>query len=144
MTIHTFDTPTIDLNFFGPNAHHHHTGMATSSIESICGSGVAVDDPIQRVRVAFIRINGLMVELVEPWDDKAPVALSLKKGIKILHLCYTVPNLKESLKHCRPHGLLPISKPQPAVAFGGRLITWVFSNQYGLFELIENGDQNGS
>ena len=144
MTTHGLDVPAIDLDFFGPGASYHHTGMATSSIESLCGHGVAIDDPIHRVRVAFIRINGLMVELVEPLAGESPVALSLTKGIKLLHLCYSVPDLNESLKQCRPHGLLPISKPQPAVAFGGRRIVWVFGNRHGLFELIEKEVANAT
>lgn len=137
MTLHGLDLPIKELDFFGPGARYHHTGLVTASIESMCGAGVAIEDPIQRVRVAFVRLHGQLLELVEPWDGQSPVALSLQKGNKLLHLCYSVPDLTASLQQCRPHGLLPLSKPQPATAFGGRRIVWVFSNRYGLFELME-------
>ncbi|MBF0584146.1 MAG: VOC family protein [Magnetococcales bacterium] len=137
MTFHSVDLPIQALDLFGPGARYHHTGLVTASIESVCGAGVAVDDPIQRVRVAFVRIHDQLLELVEPWDAQSPVALSLQKGVKLLHLCYSVPDLSESLRRCRAHGFLPISKPQPAVALGGRPIVWVMSTLYGLFELLE-------
>jgi len=126
------------LDCFGPCARFHHVGIAVPSIEKACSVTEKTRDPIQKVSVAFLSLNGLCVELIEPEGDNSPVNLSLKKDVKLLHLCYSVRNLEEALAECENRGFHRISHPVPAAAFDNRRIVWVYSNTYGLFELLED------
>lgn len=124
-------------NPFGEGAKFHHVGLGVSAIEKLSPESTPVEDPIQKVRVAFIELNGMIVELLEPVGEDSPVRQSLEKGSKLLHLCYTVPDMDVALKHSRQFGFRCIRKPVPAVAFNNRRIAWIFSLQYGLIELLE-------
>lgn len=125
------------LQYFGPSARLHHVGMAVRSIEDAVPGLEPVEDPIQRVRVAFVDLAGLTIELIEPASDKSPIDQSLRKGIRLLHLCIEVPSLDVALKLCTAHGFRKISSEQPAVAFNMRKIVWVFNTVFGLVELVE-------
>ena len=94
------------LQFFGPSATLHHVGMAVRSIESAIPGLESVEDPIQNVRVAFADLAGLTIELIEPATENSPIDESLKKGIKLLHICIEVPSLEAALDCCRKHGFL--------------------------------------
>ena len=97
-----------------------------------------VEDPIQRVRVALFRLHGVPLEAVEPVGDDSPVSNSLRKGMKLIHLCFRVPDLDAAAAAARSHGLLQVSQPAPAAAFDGRRILWFYSRAMGLFELVED------
>jgi catechol 2,3-dioxygenase-like lactoylglutathione lyase family enzyme len=127
----------VKLEFFGPSARLHHVGMAVRSIEDAVPGLQSIEDPIQSVHVAFADIAGLTIELIEPAGEHSPIDQSLKKGIKLLHLCIEVPSLELALEHCRKHGFRRISVPQPAVAFDMQRIVWVFNTTFGLVELLE-------
>lgn len=128
----------VNFDFFGPGAKFHHVGIAVRSIESNCSSCQKTEDPIQRVSVAFITINGLDVELIEPASEKSPIDASLQNGIKLLHICYTVPDIEDALVSCRKYGFHSISQAAEAKALENRKIVWVYSNVYGLYELLED------
>ena len=125
------------LQFFGPAARLHHVGIAVHSIEHAIPGLKSVEDPIQQVRVAFADFAGLTIELIEPASEKSPIDQSLKKGIKLLHICIEVPSLDAALKICGENGFRKISAAQPAAAFDMRKIVWVFSAVFGLVELVE-------
>ena len=122
---------------FGEDAVFHHIGLGVASIDLVSPQSTPIEDPIQRVRVAFISLNGVTVELVEPLGEDSPIQQSLDKGSKLLHLCYTVPDLDLALEHAKQFGFRCIHKPVPAVAFENNRIAWVFSLQFGLIELLE-------
>ncbi|MFQ5823910.1 MAG: VOC family protein [bacterium] len=128
----------IKLDFFGENAKFDHIGLAVKSIKDVSPSSEIITDPIQRVSVAFVIVNGIKIELIEPYGDNSPVTDSLKKGVKFLHMCYAVSDIELVLKECRKHGFHPIARPVPAIAFNNKKIAWVYSNKYGLFELLED------
>src|SRR4051812_49367345 len=84
----------------------HHTGFVVASIArtierfavSVGGRGWTQtwEDPIQRVRVAFIHpaLDGdPSIELVEPADESAPVQKFLERGGGLHHICYEVENI---------------------------------------------------
>ncbi|MCK6630569.1 MAG: VOC family protein [Anaerolineae bacterium] len=130
----------LELNMFGDGAVFDHVGLAVRSIEAtLDGNDEATifDDNIQKVSVAFIRMNGIKVELIEPLGEKTPVALSLKKGQQLVHLCFRVPDIEAAIEKGREHGFHCIARPVPAVAFGCRRIAWLFSRVYGLVEIVE-------
>lgn len=127
----------IELNFFGTNSRLDHIGLVVKSIIEVCPTCEITVDPIQKVAVSFVVVNGLNIELIEPRGDNSPVASNLDKGNKLLHLCYVVDNLKDAINHARQYGFHRISKQVEAVAFDNRKITWLYSGQYGLVELLE-------
>ena len=128
----------IQLNVFGQNARLDHIGVVVKSIRDVSPSSQVVTDKIQKVSVAFVILNGVKIELVEPYGHLSPVAASLSKGTKFLHMCYRVSDIERILKGCRKHGFHLIKRPVPAVAFGNKRIAWVYSDKYGLFELLED------
>ena len=52
-------------------------------------------------------------------------------------VCYEVADLAAALAELRAKGCLVISKPVPAVAYGGRKIAWCFTPTQQLLELLE-------
>jgi methylmalonyl-CoA/ethylmalonyl-CoA epimerase len=130
----------LELNLLGDDAVFDHVGLAVQSITATLGPGREVDvfsDDIQKVSVAFIQMNGVSVELIEPLGEKTPVALSLKKGQQLVHLCFRVPDIEAAIQKGRENGFHCIARPVPAVAFNNRKIAWLFSRTYGLIEILE-------
>lgn len=129
----------MEFDFFGPGCRLHHVGLAVSSISAVSSTIEAFSDPIQKVRVAFMTINGAPVELIEPLTENSPVSNNLKKGQKLVHMCFEVPDIQQAIKSAKPHGFVQIAKPVPATAFEDRNIVWLFHKVFGLFELVETG-----
>lgn len=127
----------IELNYFGTNSSLDHIGLVVKSIKEVCPTCEITVDPIQKVAVSFIVVNGLNIELIEPQGDDSPVAGNLAKGVKLVHLCYVVDDIKVAIDHARQYGFHRISKQVEAVAFDNRKITWLYSSHYGLVELLE-------
>ncbi len=143
----------VECAFFGKEARFHHIGLGVQSIREVNPSWEVVVEKRQGVSLAFIQLNGITIELLEPLGDNSPIARSVREGVRLLHLCYEVPDLEAALELCRPAGFHQISRPVPAPVFDNRRIVWVFSRHYGLFELVErdrgraadgNGAANGS
>jgi methylmalonyl-CoA/ethylmalonyl-CoA epimerase len=131
----------MNLDCFGSGARFHHVGVAVGSggIQGVGPGCSSTHDPIQKVNVAFLSLNGLQLELVEPTGDDSPISASLQKGIKLLHVCYEVDDMEAALCESRQHGFHVIRQPAPAAAFDRRLIAFVFSRAFGLVELLEKG-----
>ena len=127
----------MNIDPFGPDATLHHVGLVVASISAVAPDNEIFFDPIQKVKVSFISIQGMPVELIEPQGEESPVMQSLRKGTKLVHFCYEVDNLKAAIVLCTQDGFRYIAKPVPAVAFNQRHIAWVFHRVFGLFELLE-------
>lgn len=127
----------IELKFFGKDAKFHHIGIAVKSIKNVSPFSPIITDSIQKVSVAFVLVNGVNIELIEPFSDNSPITESLKKRIKFLHICYTVSDIEMAIKECREYGFHCIARPIQATAFNNK-IAWVYSNEWGLFELLED------
>ena len=131
----------MNLDYFGGTARFHHVGIAVTAIRDVFPSCQPTYDPIQRVNVAFVSLNGLRVEFIEPSGENSPISASLKKGITLLHVCYEVDDIGAALRKCRQHGFHIIRQPVPATAFDERKIAFVFSRTVGLVELLERGKE---
>ena len=127
----------IECAFSGKEARFHHIGLAVESIRAVSPSSEVVVEKTQKVSLAFIQFNWITIELLEPFGENSPIARSLRAGVSLLHLCYEVPDLEAAVELCRPAGFHRVSRPVPAQVFENRRIVWVFSKQYGLFELPE-------
>jgi catechol 2,3-dioxygenase-like lactoylglutathione lyase family enzyme len=122
----------------------HHVGIACSDIETtfdfikraytIETDSGTVFDPLQR---AYVRIL----------NESRPGALELVSGQVVetllkhrstyYHLCYLTPHIASSIEQAKKAGCMLVSKPAPAVLFGGRLVAFVHS-PLGLIEFLED------
>ncbi len=135
---------------WAPLGSLHHVGFVVSSIEQTAEDfaqsiqaewdGQITHDPNQVVRVTFLNSRNAadpLVELVEPAGDNSPVLSFQQRGGGLHHLCYVVDSLEKQLELCRTRRELVVRPPLPAVAFGGRRITWVYTKNKLLIEYLE-------
>jgi len=127
-----------------------HLGVAVSKLEGTLQSYAQLfgyklisgpfDDPIQKVSVCFLGSgdpDDAVVELVAPLTEDSPVKGVLARGGGAYHMCFETPRLDEALTDVLAKGCLLVSKPVPAVAFGGRRIAWIYTPTRQLIELLE-------
>lgn len=128
-----------------------HVGYAVASIEEYLDEffvplfaplavSEIVEDPVQRVRIAFATLEGgERIELIEPLDESSPVSKYLgdRRG-GLYHLCYVTDSLEETIEEFRAKRCMLFSGPTPAAAFGGRRIAFLFTPQRDIVELVES------
>lgn len=128
----------------------HHVGYAVANIRDYLDDFViplfnpesvseTYADPVQNVRVCFVEMqNGTTIELVEPMGKDSPVTKIVEsKRTGLYHLCFEVDDLDAEIVRFRKKRCIPLSKPVPAVAFGGRRIVFLATPQNDLVELLE-------
>ncbi|MGB0720873.1 MAG: VOC family protein [Gammaproteobacteria bacterium] len=128
----------------------HHVGYAVADIQTFLDehlvplfapeevSGIT-DDPIQKVRVCFARMQGgTTIELVAPLADGSPVdaIIDSPRG-GLYHLCYEVDDLDGAIMDFRRKRYMPLGRPVPAAAFDNRRIVFMMTPQHDLIELLE-------
>ena len=128
----------------------HHIGYAVSSIDDYLAHFLLplfepehvsgkISDPIQNVSVCFVTLaGGTTIELVEPLGENSPISsiVGSSRG-GLYHLCYEVDDLEGEISRFRKRKCLPLARPVPAVAFGGRRIVFLMTPQRDLIELVE-------
>jgi methylmalonyl-CoA/ethylmalonyl-CoA epimerase len=130
-----------------PRLHHH--GYACQDINASLGLVAAlgqvvadsgtVYDGLQKASLRLLEYaDGARVELV----SGEMVAGVLKRGPGVYHACFEVADLVQAQAGLRAQGAMPISRPTPAVLFGGRRVVFLMT-RLGLIELLEAG-QAGS
>ena len=130
------------LELFGPETTFHHVGLIVASVAKVApADSVVFEDPVQQVRVAFVDLDGVSIEYIEPLGEDSPAAGSLKRGHKLAHLCFEVADLSTAIEQAATHGFRLVAEPVAAVAFNGRQIAWLFSADYGLVELLAKSIQ---
>ena len=133
-----------------PSLKIHHLGVAVADMEGalvfyrdVLGfvlDSEMFDDPIQKVRVCFLKQkgdSGFQIELIQPLNATSPVNGYLTKGIGAYHICYEVADIEKTLIDLRAKKCVPVSPPVPAVAFEGRRIAWCVTPTKHLIELVE-------
>ncbi len=127
-----------------------HMGVAVPSLNSARESFATLfdykvvagpfEDPIQKVAVLFLAKSpdALQIELVAPLSEDSPIRsmLARERG-GAYHLCLETADLDAALAHAQAHGCVVVAAPQPAVAFQGRRIAWIYTPARLLFELVE-------
>jgi methylmalonyl-CoA/ethylmalonyl-CoA epimerase len=69
------------------------------------------DVPSQGVRVAFYRVGGVRLELLEPTDAESPIAKFLdKRGEGLHHVAFTVSDIETRLAELQAGGVRLIDK----------------------------------
>jgi len=102
-------------------------------------AGPAEEVPSQRVRVAFLRVGGTHIELLEPTDPESPVGrfLADRKG-GLHHVAFRVPSVDRALAEAAGRGARLIdSVGRPGAR--GRRVGFVHPTAHGgvLVEFVE-------
>lgn len=124
----------------------HHVGVAVKNIAQAASELSALfsaesesdvfHDENQGVRVKFMRLGDLRIELIEPAGTPSPVDSILKRGIAFYQVCYEVDDLGAELARLEAGGVSVLSPPKPAVAFGNRRVAFVMHEGL-IIELLE-------
>ena len=125
----------------------HHVGVAVKDVDAaaaqfqalfgaVLKSGI-IDDANQQVRLRFVEIGGLRIELLEPAADPSPLDSLIKRGIAIYHICHEVDDLDAALARLTASGAKVVSPPRPAIAFDNRRVAFVMC-QGLMIELLES------
>ena len=97
-----------------------------------------VEDPLQRVRLCFAEYDGGRVELIAPLGPDSPVTqLVARSGGGLYHICFETTDLEDEVRSLRRSGFVPTGPAQPAVAFGGRRVIFLYHRLAQLIELVE-------
>lgn len=128
----------------------HHIGYLVKSIDKYRKTALEnlleikeyskiTEDPIQKVKVQFAKLNdSTYIELVEPVGKDSPLFKTLKdRGEGIYHLCYEVDNIDQCLEELQEKRCLVIQNPVHAAAFDNRRISFIFTRNKDLIELLE-------
>ena len=129
----------------------HHVGVAVKDISAAVAQlqaafGAKIESEIihdqnHRVRLQFIRLGDLRVELLEPAGTPSPLDGLLKRGIAFYQICHEVADLDGELARLQRVGVVVVSPPKPAEAFDGRRVAFVMC-QGLIIELLEAGQEN--
>lgn len=125
----------------------HHFGVACRDIERTAAEygrlgyekGETVTDPLQNVRICFLRHASMpVVELLSPVDGNSPVVQILEKnGTTPYHTCYEVADLDSSIRLLKRQRYVVVSRPKEACAIDGRRVAFLYNADMGLMELLE-------
>ena len=127
----------------------NHVGVATPSIEqsietyrTLLGAtaiGDPFDLPAQGVRVCFIDTPNTQIELIEPYDDAAPIAGVLRKNPAggQHHVCFEVPDIHAAVADLKAKGATVLGESR--IGAHGTPIVFVHPRDMGgvLVELME-------
>ncbi len=122
-----------------------HIGIVTHDIEATASFYIQMGyekselylDDIQRVHICILSKGDSRIELVQPAAEKSSVNKLLKKnGVCPYHLCYEVEDIDKAYDEMVEEGFIPLFRPVEAVAFGGRLICYMYKQEVGYVELV--------
>lgn len=133
-----------------PELTFHHFGLALKRERSALNflrslgysAGKLIYDPEQNVNLRLCK-HKLMpaVEIVLPGEDgESPLTPILKQHSEIIyHTCYETENLSKTLSFFEENNVrcMCVSKPKPAILFGGRYVSFYQIIGFGLIELLE-------
>ena len=130
-----------------------HLGVAVASIEEaaelwqILGARLeAVEEvPSQKVRVGFLPLDNLRLELIEPLAPDSPVARHLeRRGQGLHHLCIAVADLETTMQELKQQGIRLLSDtPQDGAEDSKICFIHPKSANGVLVELVQHGQPDG-
>lgn len=124
----------------------HHLGYASACLAkerdffTLLGyvqEGEAFVDPVQGISGCFLTGPGPRIELLENLPGSRTLTPWLEAGIKLYHFAYLVADLDAALAWSSQQRSRVIVSPVPAVAFGGRRISFIMFRNRLLVEFIE-------
>lgn len=135
------ETPTLPDGYA-----FHHVGYATASLAreraffesaGYRAEGEVFSDPVQGIVGCFLTGPGPRIELLENLPGSDTLRPWLDAGIKIYHFAYWVDDIDAALVWARSQRGKVTVPPVPAVAFGGRRISFVMFRTGFMLEFIE-------
>lgn len=126
----------------------HHFGYATESLEkelrwlTAIGyepEGAEFTDPIQGIVGLFLVGAGPRIELLQNLSGKSTLTPWLDNGIRIYHFGYLVQDVLQAVSWAQGLGAKITVPAVPAVAFEGRLISFVMLRSRMMLEFIQEG-----
>lgn len=124
----------------------HHLGVAARDLDAEEAQYAAIGyrregddftDPVQGIRGRFLTGPGPRLELLVEIPGKAVLTPWLRKGIRLYHMAWETEDLSDATRHFVALRAKVVVPPVPAVAFGGRLISFLMLPNLQLIELIE-------
>src|SRR5215216_5254804 len=106
----------------------HHVGVAVPSIDDALRFygdklGLPLQEtlelPDRQLKVAFVKTDNMLIELLEPTDPDTTVARFLeRRGPGLHHLCFGTPDIREHLRDLQNKGVELIDAEPRAGAHG--------------------------
>lgn len=126
-----------------------HIGIAVRSIEEraalyrILGLEVGGEEEVatEKVKVAFLPVEGTRVELLQPTAPDSPIASFLsKRGEGIHHICFRVSDIRATMNELKSRGFRLLSE-EPRPGAEGALVCFIHPSSGGgvLIELSQHG-----
>ena len=126
-----------------------HVGIAVASLErglalyrALGLEAAAVEEvPSEKVRVAFLPVEGTSIELLEPTGPESPVAAFIaKRGEGMHHLCFRVADIRTTMAELKAGGF-ELLADEPRRGAHGCLVCFVHPRSAGgvLIELSQPG-----
>ena len=124
----------------------HHIGCATASIErersvfEFLGyqiEGKPFSDTLQGVAGCFFCGPGPRIELLENLPGSDILTPWVNAGVKMYHFAYRVDDICTAIDWARGQRAKVIVQPVPAIAFGGRYISFVMFRNGMMLEFIQ-------
>jgi methylmalonyl-CoA/ethylmalonyl-CoA epimerase len=129
-----------------PDFTFHHLGLACRDLSLERGGwerlgyrseGQPFIDPLQKVQGVFLVGAGPRLELLAPSEAGSPVEGYLARGSKLYHQGFEAADFEGALERLQGLGARITTPPAPAVAFGGRRISFLMTPTLNLIEIIE-------
>jgi methylmalonyl-CoA/ethylmalonyl-CoA epimerase len=123
----------------------HHIGIACRDFEAETQAfgmlGYTAEspdfyDPLQGIDGRFLIGGGPRLELLRNHQEPGVLTPWLRKGIRFYHLAFEADDFALRRGELADLGAKEVVAPQPAVAFGGRLICFTMLKNHTLIELI--------
>ena len=117
-----------------------HIGIAVFDIEKAAFDyralgyevGEAKNVDVFQAKAAYAsKVNSPTIELLEPADEKSPVASGP------YHTCYAVCDIQEAMLEMRRNSFLPLGKPVPGPGLDNALTVFMYKKSIGLIQLVE-------
>jgi methylmalonyl-CoA epimerase len=127
----------------------HHVGIAVPDLAAAArvyrealGLPPGVPEHVERDAVAVLVVpaGGVLLELLQPLDDRGPVARFLaRRGPGVHHVAFAVPDVTAALERARAAGVTPIDEAPRPGAHGWRVAFLHPRDLHGvLVELVED------
>ena len=125
----------------------HHIAVAVHDIEKskqkyeLLGykAGDTIWDDIQKVSICFLSSKQMpLIELVASPDPNSPIKKILdRNGVIPYHTCYSTSDFENDVLTLSNEGFVKLSDPVEAIAINDKRIVFMYNNDLGLLELVE-------
>ncbi len=125
----------------------HHIGYLVKDLdkaaERFCGLGFKkcsgiTHDELRHINICFVKKDGYVIELVQPYDNESTVSSLIKKYKNApYHVCYETNNIDRTISELKTQKFTVIDNPMPAPAFNGKMIVFLINHNVGMIELVE-------